>query len=190
MIREVGWSAITSLIFACSATLMVVAWQLDWTRLYVEWNHYPIWYLPISLLMALFIHDTYYYWLHRWMHQSRKVYLRVHKVHHDSIITNAMTSFSFHPIESIFQAIIVPFIIFLLPMHISVLLVMLVLMTISGTINHASAELYSTRWKTHWYWKWIIGASHHDLHHKKFNHNYGLYFTFWDRWMGTEYEED
>jgi len=27
------------------------------------------------------------------------------------------------------------------------------------------------------------------LHHEKFNGNYGLYFTFWDKWMKTEFEE-
>ena len=28
---------------------------------------------------------------------------------------------------------------------------------------------------------------HHDLHHKYFIHNYGLYFTWWDKWFGTEH---
>ncbi|MHA4894836.1 sterol desaturase family protein [Pedobacter sp. PWIIR3] len=27
---------------------------------------------------------------------------------------------------------------------------------------------------------------HHNLHHSKFKGNYGLYFRFWDRLMGTE----
>ena len=189
MQKEIIWSTITSIIFGLAATLMVIVWQYGWTRLYFDWRAYPLWYLPISLLAALFIHDTYYYWLHRWMHRSRSVYLTVHKVHHDSVITNAMTSFSFHPIESLFQAAIVPLIILILPMHISILLVMLVLMTVSGTINHVGAELYHSRPNTHWLWKWIIGATHHDLHHTKFNHNFGLYFTFWDRMMGTEWEQ-
>jgi sterol desaturase/sphingolipid hydroxylase (fatty acid hydroxylase superfamily) len=26
---------------------------------------------------------------------------------------------------------------------------------------------------------------YHNLHHERFNGNYGLYFTFWDRLMGT-----
>ena len=30
-------------------------------------------------------------------------------------------------------------------------------------------------------------TTHHDMHHQKFNGNYGLYFTWWDRWMGTEF---
>ncbi|MGZ5247104.1 MAG: hypothetical protein ACXWV5_08645, partial [Flavitalea sp.] len=31
-----------------------------------------------------------------------------------------------------------------------------------------------------------IGATHHSLHHKQFKFNYGLYFTFWDKWKKTE----
>ena len=189
MKSEILWSTVTSLIFAFSGVLMVVSWQKGWTQLYTSWDEYTWVWIPISFLIGLLLHDTYYYWLHRWMHQSRSIYLLVHKVHHDSIITNAMTSFSFHPIESIFQAIIIPLIVFVIPMHWSVLLLLLVLMTVSGTVNHAGAEVYTVKWKTHPLWKWVIGASHHDLHHKKFNHNYGLYFTFWDRWMGTEYDE-
>jgi sterol desaturase/sphingolipid hydroxylase (fatty acid hydroxylase superfamily) len=33
---------------------------------------------------------------------------------------------------------------------------------------------------------WIATTTHHDLHHSS-GHNFGFYFTFWDRWMGTEH---
>lgn len=39
---------------------------------------------------------------------------------------------------------------------------------------------------------WNITTTHHDLHHKDFHHNYGFYFTWWDKWCHTEhpaYEE-
>lgn len=29
---------------------------------------------------------------------------------------------------------------------------------------------------------------YHDLHHKDFDGNYGLYFTWWDRLCGTEHK--
>ena len=28
-------------------------------------------------------------------------------------------------------------------------------------------------------------TTHHNQHHRRFSSNYGLYFTFWDRAMGT-----
>jgi len=34
---------------------------------------------------------------------------------------------------------------------------------------------------------WINATTHHDLHHSSFHYNYGLYFTWWDRMMGTEH---
>ncbi|PHN04089.1 sterol desaturase family protein [Flavilitoribacter nigricans] len=182
---EIRRSAITSVIFAFSATALIILWQQGYTHITTDWSAFPWWYHPLSLFIALFIHETYYYWLHRWMHRP-KIYRKVHKWHHDSIETSSLTSFSFHPTESILQAIVVPLIVIFLPMHLYVLFVLLFIMTISGTINHAGVEIYPKSFLRNPVAKWIIGATHHDLHHKQFRFNYGLYFTFWDKWMGTE----
>lgn len=182
---EIRRSALTSLVFAGSGTALFLLWRHGYTAITTDWQAYAWWYHPLSLLIALFIHETYYYWLHRWMHRPR-VYRKVHKWHHDSIHTSSLTSFSFHPLESILQAVVVPVIVLLLPMHLWVLLLFLIIMTLSGTINHAGVEIYPRGFHRHPIAKWIIGATHHDLHHKQFRYNYGLYFTFWDRWMGTE----
>jgi sterol desaturase/sphingolipid hydroxylase (fatty acid hydroxylase superfamily) len=32
----------------------------------------------------------------------------------------------------------------------------------------------------------LTTTNHHDLHHGQAESNFGLYFTWWDRWMGTE----
>jgi sterol desaturase/sphingolipid hydroxylase (fatty acid hydroxylase superfamily) len=186
--KEIYWSGISSLIFAAAGVLMVIAWQKGKTAIYVDLHQLPYWYLPISLFVAMFIHETYYYWLHRWMHRP-KIFKWLHRVHHDSIETNSWTSFSFHPTESVLQAIIVPLIVLFLPMNIYVLLLFLVIMTVSAVINHAGIEVFPRGADRHWLGKWFIGATHHDLHHKRFRYNYGLYFTFWDRWMNTEYPE-
>ena len=181
---EVRRSALTSALFGVSGAAMIVCWQRGYTKIYTDWSDYPLWWVPLSALVALFLHETYYYWLHRWMHLP-KVYRLVHKWHHDSIETSSLTSFSFHPLESVLQAIVVPLLVLFLPLHIYVVLFLLIVMTFSATINHGSVEVYSHPL----FAKYIIGATHHDLHHKKFLTNYGLYFTFWDRWMGTESEE-
>ena len=33
---------------------------------------------------------------------------------------------------------------------------------------------------------WLTTTTHHDLHHAHSDSNFGLYFTWWDRWMGIE----
>lgn len=182
---EIWRSAITSIIFAFSGTLLVILWQKGYTLIYTDWSVYAFWYHPLSVLIVLTLHETYYYWLHRWMHRP-KIYRKIHKWHHDSIETTSLTSFSFHPLESILQAVVIPIAILIVPMHLYLLLFLLLLMTLSATINHAGVEIYPKGFEKHWLGKWIIGATHHDLHHKEFRFNYGLYFTFWDKWMHTE----
>lgn len=183
--REIFWSFLTSLIFGCAGIVMIVLWQKGITSIYVEWSVYPIWYVPLSIIMILMLHETYYYWLHRWMHLP-VVYRLMHKVHHDSLNTSAWTAFSFHPLESLLQALIIPLLVIFIPIHIYGLFFILTIMTVSATINHMGFEIYPKGWNRNPFLKWIIGATHHDQHHKLFRYNYGLYFTFWDRWMGTE----
>jgi len=157
---------------------MLWLWQKGYTNIYVDFWDFGLIYAVFSLLFALLLHETYYYWLHRWMHRP-KIYRWIHKIHHDSIVTSPWTSFSFHPMESVLQAIVVPFIVFFLPMHYLTVMVLLVIMTVS----------YPRNFERHWLGKWIVGATHHSLHHSKFRENYGLYFTFWDKWMQTESPE-
>jgi lathosterol oxidase len=182
---EVKWSLLTSVIFAVAGSLTACLWQKGYTRLYINCNEYPLWYLPVSLLISMLVHETYYYWLHRWMHRP-KVFRLLHKVHHDSNTTSAWTAFSFHPLEGLLQAVILPLTVIILPMNVYVLLFQLTIMTFSSVINHLEIETYPANFYRHFLGKWIIGATHHSLHHKQFKYNFGLYFTFWDKWKNTE----
>ena len=71
-------------------------------------------------------------------------------------------------------------------MHLYVLIVQLTIMTFSSVINHLNIEVYPKNFHKHVPGRWLIGATHHSLHHKQFKYNYGLYFTFWDKWKSTE----
>jgi sterol desaturase/sphingolipid hydroxylase (fatty acid hydroxylase superfamily) len=184
--KEIGYSFISSIIFAIIAVAMIIGWQHGIVKIYAETDSaHPWWYIPISLMLILFLHDTYYYWLHRLFH-VKTVYKKVHRVHHKSIKTSAFTSFSFHPFESVAQAIAIPITLLFIPIHIYAFLGMLIFMTLSAIVNHLGVEVYPSGKAGAWFGKWFIGATHHDQHHRKFLVNYGLYFTFWDRWMGTE----
>ncbi len=187
LIKEVYWSGISGLIFAVFGVFIYYLWSIDKTAIYTDINKYPLWYVPLSIAILLFLQDTYYYWIHRWMHLP-SVYRYFHKIHHNSIHTSVLTSFSFHPWETILQALILPIIVLFLPLHVYALLFTLLLMTLSATINHAGVEIYPSGKLGKLFKNWIIGATHHDHHHRRFNYNYGLYFTFWDKWMKTEHE--
>lgn len=183
--NEIRNSFLGSILFALAGVVMLIFWQKGITQLYTSLSMWDVLWLPFSYFMALFIHETYYYWLHRWMHQPQ-VLRHFHQMHHNSLYTSSFTSFSFHPIEAILQAVFLPVLVLLLPIHFFVLIALLLTMSISAVINHAGVEVYP-----HWalnsgLFRWMVGATHHDMHHRKYRCNYGLYFTFWDVWMKTE----
>ncbi|MEQ8238830.1 MAG: sterol desaturase family protein [Cyclobacteriaceae bacterium] len=184
-LMEIGWSLLTSVLFACIGAAMLILWKKGMTNIYAEWSAYPYWTIPLGIIAALFIHETMYYWLHRWMHH-RSVFKWVHQVHHQSLVTSSWTAFSFHPIEGMLQLLMLAVIVVVVPLHYFILVGLLIAMTLSSIVNHSGVDFYPKKGS---FRKWIIGAKHHALHHQHFDHNYGLYFTFWDHWMRTEKDE-
>ena len=71
-------------------------------------------------------------------------------------------------------------------MHVGVIITQLVIMSITSVINDLDIEVYSESFRKNIFGRWLIGASHHALHHKQYKYNFGLYFTFWDKWKKTE----
>ncbi len=183
--KEITWSICTAFIFAIAGALLILLWQQGHTAIYTRIHTYPLWWLPLSLIIMAFLHETYYYWLHRWMHRPA-IFSIVHKIHHQSNITSPWTAFSFHPLEGLLQAFFLPVFLVLIPVHPYVLLVQLSLMTFTSVINHLDIEIYSKKFHRSLLGRLMIGATHHALHHKQFRHNFGLYFTFWDKWQRTE----
>lgn len=183
--QEILWSLKSSAVFAVVGAIGFWLWEKGYTAIYSDIFEYGLWYLPVSLLIVLLLHETYYYWVHRWMHHP-KIYRWVHKVHHDSLTPSPWTAFSFHPWESLLEAIILPVLLLMVPIHPVVLGVYLLFMTISSVINHLDIEIYPPSFQNSKLGRLLIGATHHHYHHSEFKTNYGLYFTFWDKWMGTE----
>ena len=183
--QEIIWSTKSSAIFAFIGAIAYWFWEEGWTAIYLDPSAFGYWYLPLSLVIISLLHETYYYWVHRWMHHP-KVFRKVHKVHHDSRIPTPWSAFSFHPWESLIEALILPLILLVIPVNIYVLALYLLVMTISSVINHLDIEIYPDSFQKSKFGKLFIGATHHHLHHKEYMTNYGLYFTFWDKWMKTE----
>lgn len=184
--QELGWSLASAGIYGAPAGLVAWGWQQHgWTRIYTEVDAYPVWWLPVSLLVYLFLHDTWFYWTHRWMHRPR-VFRLAHAVHHASKPPTAWAAMSFHPIEAVTGAIVIPALVFVVPVHIGVLVLVLATMTLMGVTNHMGWELFP-RWLVHSrLGNWLITASHHQRHHESYLCNYGLYFRVWDRLCGTD----
>ena len=187
--NEIRWSLIACAIYAVPAALILELWQLGGTAIYSDLGNYPLWYLPLSIGIYLFLHDTYFYWIHRLMH-VKSLYPIMHRVHHDSIPNNPWASFSFHPWESIAGAVFIPALLMVIPIHVGGLLFILLIMTMNAVFNHSGYEIFPQWWLKGWPGRSLITAAHHDLHHLRYTYNYALYFRFWDKLMGTDIMEN
>ena len=186
MHKEIAWSLASAAIYGIPAGVVAWGWQEHgWTRIYAAWDVHPWWYLPLSVLVYLAAHDTWFYWTHRWMHRPRPFKL-AHAVHHASRPPTAWAAMSFHPIEALTGALVIPALVFLVPIHFAMLGVVLTIMTVMGVTNHMGWEMFP-RWVVHSkLGSWLITASHHQRHHDLYRCNYGLYFRFWDKLCGTD----
>lgn len=184
--QEIRWSLASALIYGIPAGLVAWGWQeRGWSRIYSNATDFPLWWLPLSVLVYLFLHDSWFYWTHRWMHRPA-LFRRMHAVHHCSRAPTAWTAMSFHPWESMVGSILIPALVLLIPIHYGALLTVLLVMTIMGVTNHLGWEIFP-RWVVQGLLgNWLITASHHQKHHEKYLCNFGLYFRFWDRLCGTD----
>jgi len=183
---EIRWSLLSAAIYGIPAGIVAWGWSArGWTMIYADWSAMPIWWLPVSLFVYLFAHDTWFYWTHRIMHAPRAFQI-AHAVHHASRPPTAWAAMAFHPIEALTGAVVIPALVFLVPIHIAVLGLVLTIMTVMGVTNHMGWEIFPRRLVHTGLGRWVITASHHQLHHERYRCNYGLYFRFWDHLCGTD----
>lgn len=183
--KEVRWSIASSVIFAVLSVITYYFFQHGYTQVYVNVSERSVVYFIASIPIFLILYESYYYWLHRWMHHP-SIFKIVHRVHHESIEPTVFTSFSFHPLEAVLQFIFIPIAICIIPIHYYALGIVLMILTVSAVINHGGVEIFPATLIRHPIGKWLIGSTHHDLHHKEFRTNFGLYLTIWDKMMKTE----
>lgn len=134
-------------------------------------------------------HDTYFYWAHRALHHPL-LYKRFHLAHHRSVTPTPFAAYSFSVGEATVMGMFVLVWQWFIPTPATVFLPFILFQIIRNAMGHAGLELMPRWWLSTRLTRWINTTTHHDLHHAgSFNHNYGLYFTFWDEWMGTEHPE-
>lgn len=149
--------------------------------------------LVAQVALIIIAHDAYFYWMHRALHHKR-LFRLTHLHHHKSRVPTPFTAYSFSPWEAITEAAFVP--IFLLVTSLMgvayaglAVFIFLWIMITRNVMQHAGVELHPAGWVDTPWLDWISTTTHHDLHHSNGNTNFGFYFTFWDRWMGTEHPE-
>ena len=183
-LREIVYSCITAAIFAGIGFIVFATPISTYTQVYWDISEHSIAYFVLSILMMLLVHDSYFYWTHRWMH-SKSVYRLVHRVHHLSTNPSPWAAMAFHPLESVVEGSVIALIAFLFPVHPLAIGIFLLLMMIYNVYGHLGYELYPKGFSRSPIGKWVNTSVNHNMHHQSIQGNYGLYFLWWDRWMGT-----
>lgn len=146
------------------------------------------WVVAFEFALYFFLFDTWFYWLHRWMH-NEPVYSWVHKLHHRSTSPNLLTTASVNPLESLVNGGFVPLFLTVMtlfaPVHEQSMALIGPTNIFMGLYVHSGYEFLPRWWNKSWVTKWFISATFHDQHHKYFTINFGGYTTIWDRLCGT-----
>ncbi|MBE9204605.1 sterol desaturase family protein [Synechocystis salina LEGE 06099] len=183
--KDIKLSVISAMVFAVAAAFIFSSYGWKINRLYFDPYQHGLWYLGVSYILVLLLQDTYFYFTHRLFHHHL-LFPLFHQGHHCSRYPTPLTSFAFDLPEAIVQSFFLIVVVSLIPLHFFTLLAILITMTIWSVINHLGIDRLPLTFPHHWLGKYFIGTAHHSLHHLKHNANYGLYFTFWDKILGTE----
>lgn len=181
---EVAYSLSTVLIFSAIGLSLVYATQAGRTRIYADVAERGWAYLGASIALAVVLHDAYFYWTHRLLHW-KPLYRLVHHVHHRSTSPTPWAAYAFHPLEALIQAGVYLLIVFATPIHPLALMLFLLYMIVRNVVGHLGFEIWPAGFARHPLTRWHLTPTHHDLHHRWGKGNYGLYFSFWDDWIGT-----
>ncbi|MFN9871825.1 MAG: sterol desaturase family protein [Cyanobacteriota bacterium] len=185
ILHDIRLSVLSAAVFALAAAALLWLQVHGFTRLYAGADPNQWWYLGVSYLAVLILQDALFYATHRLFHHPA-LYAVFHRGHHLSRRPTPWTSFAFDPPEALLQALFLVGIVMLIPLHLITLLAVLSTMTVWAIVNHLDLDCLPRRFPHHLLGRWVIGPSHHSLHHSRLSVHFGLYFTFWDRVCGTQ----
>lgn len=187
--REILFSLFTMFLFAFVAWFFLGQKEIrKHTLFYKDINQHGQLYFWLAFPLMLLIHDTYFYWIHRLMHNP-KLFRFLHLIHHKSTNPSPWAAFAFHPLEAVLEVSILLVLIYSIPVTKAHLFFFFLFQMFYNVYGHLGWELFPKNFQRTWIGRWLNTSVTHNQHHQYFTGNYGLYFLFWDRLMGTLRED-
>mmetsp|Transcript_11495 Transcript_11495/g.14226 ORF Transcript_11495/g.14226 Transcript_11495/m.14226 type:complete len:260 (-) Transcript_11495:10-789(-) len=141
--------------------------------------------LLLEIVVLSLLMDTYFYWTHRILHH-RRIFTSIHKLHHRSKVLTPFSATNFSTLEvcvmslGLFGMLSLPY-----RFHLESVGYFTILGHLSNLYYHLGIELFPSWSYTYFPTKLLVSASYHEVHHMEPRYNFGLYFNYWDRLMGT-----
>jgi len=138
-------------------------------------------------ILAAFFFDTWQYWIHRWMHINKWLYINVHSIHHQLLVPYAYGALYNHPLEAFMLdtcgGAITSIVAGFTPIETAIFISVAMIKTVD---DHSGYDFP---------WDPIPrifqnNSKYHDIHHqiKGIKYNFSQpFFCIWDRMMGTEW---
>jgi 4-alpha-methyl-delta7-sterol-4alpha-methyl oxidase len=181
LIRASAWHLVRN--FAIAFVASCAAWPLLRASAIHAGPVAPGWLVALEVGTFVFLDDFLFYWAHRWLHESRWLYRKVHRVHHLATTPIALAGNFMHPVEFLIISTLVFVGPVLVGAHVVTLWVWVVVRQWEAAWHHSGLTLPPR------VLRWVPlydGPAHHDFHHSKFIGNYAGLFSYTDRLFGTE----
>lgn len=144
-------------------------WAFSW------WTALPL------FVLCMFLYDTWFYFMHRLLHT--KPFYRFHALHHKSVAPSIWSTYSEDMLDTALLQGFSAFIVFFVPFPPVILIGQRLFEHFNGMFGHAGFEYFASSGSRHP--SPMLCTIFHDQHHSAFRYNYGNYFSFWDRVLGT-----
>ena len=186
--REMKWSVLTAFVYGFVGVATILIGKTYGWQMYRKIDSHGWAWFVASIGIAIVVHDTWFYWTHRLMHH-RRLFKLFHRVHHESTNPSPWAAYSFAPLEAFMQACIFPLLVFSVPMHPLAFFAFMIWQIVFNVLGHTGFEYFPSWLMKTWLGKILNTPTNHIQHHEKMRGNYGLYFNYWDRLMGTNHKD-
>jgi Delta7-sterol 5-desaturase len=180
--REVRYSLASIAIFGGVAVLIVGLREAGWVAQPAASSAASLLWVPALLVLQ----DAYFYATHRALHHKR-LFKHLHLVHHRSVDPSPLASFSFHPGEAVVEALFAVTVALTFAPPVAALVVFQFVAFFINLYGHLGIELLPPSFARSPLFRLLNTTTHHHQHHNTTHHNFGLYFQWWDRLLGTNH---
>lgn len=168
-----------------SAIGILVSKYFGYSMMYTDIAEFGWPYFFLTIFIFAFTIDTWFYWTHRLMH-SHPYFKSIHRLHHRSYNVTPISSYSFHFTEGLLNMAPYGALIFLIPWHPLALTSFGFFGIFYVGYIHLGYDVPAHIRRKSPLFKIFYSSTQHSIHHHLNDHNFAVYFSFWDRVMKTE----
>ncbi|KAJ0499876.1 putative sphingolipid C4-monooxygenase [Helianthus annuus] len=144
----------------------------------------------IQIIIAMFVMDTWQYFVHRYMHVNKFLYRHIHSQHHKLVVPYAIGALYNHPLEGLLLDTVGGAISFLISGMTARTAVIFFCFAVVKTVDdHCGLWLPGNLF--HMFFQ--NNTAYHDIHHQLHGLKYNFsqpFFPIWDKLLGTHMPYD